>query len=246
MSDRNRRLVLGALGLGLLGLATARAGWLQGLLPARDLAFTPMETPAGYRILKAGAISFGGGVPLFGLDQERPDGLVRAQEQISGDLEAALFGGTQPATGEAPIAYFFDYQCPICRRLTPRLRALDGARISWHDLAGLGKPSEIAARAAIAARTQGAYDIFHERLMRARFQATDGYVATLAESVGINPVQLQADMASPATEEHMWLSRALAGLFGMAGTPGLVIGRSVIIGDISTRNLERILHSEKS
>lgn len=242
MSDKTRRYALGALALGLLGVATTRAGWLQGLLPARALAFEPMDSPAGYRFLKTGPVSLGGGVPLFGLDGAPDTGLIEAREAVAQDLPGALF---EPADGAVPIAYFFDYQCPICRRLSPRLLALEGVSISWHDLASLGKASETAARAAIAARAQGAYDAFHKRLMRARFQATDAYVATLSDSIGIDRAQFLADMNSPQTLARMWQSRALADVFGMAGTPGLVIGKSVIVGDISTRDLMTVIEQER-
>ena len=245
MSDRNRRLALGALGFGLLGLASIRAGWLEGLLPKRDLGFQPMEGLPGYRVLRSGAVSFGAGVPVFGLDLDKPAGLVSAEKNVARELEFALFGAGFVDGSAVPIAYFFDYQCPICRRLSPRLLGLQGVSIQWHDLAGLGPASEVSARAAIAARAQGAYAAFHERLMRARFQATESYVATLAESVGIVPERLLADMDSPETSARMWLSRALASKFGMAGTPGLVIGKSVVIGDARTREIERIVAEEK-
>ncbi len=238
-----RRLVLGGATLGVIGVAGWRAGWLRALWPEPALPFKPMTNPAGFRILKSGAIT-SGGVPLFGLDREKPVGLLAAQQSIAQDLCSALFGSAPQPADTVPIAYFFDYQCPICRRLTPRLRALQGVNIEWHDLSGLGPASETAARAAIAAGQQGSYDAFHDRLMRARFQPNAGYVASLAQSIGIDADQLQRDMYSPATESRLWLSRALATSLGMVGTPGLVIGRSVIIGDISNRNLARIIGDE--
>ncbi len=240
---RRRRFVVGSMALVVLGIAGARLGYRAVFTPQSDLAFQPMETPAGYQILKGGAVSLAGGVPLFGLDSEKPAGLLIAEKTIADDLEGALFTLHPPS--QVPIAYFFDYQCPICRRLTPRLRTLNDVSVSWHDLAGLGPASETAARATIAAGSQGAYDAFHDRLMRARFQATDGYVESLAGSVGIDPARLLADMYSDAVDQRMWLSRALANLFGMVGTPGMVIGKSVVIGDVSDRELDLIIAMER-
>jgi protein-disulfide isomerase len=238
-----RRLVLGGAALAVIGVAGWRAGWLRALWPEPALPFQAMTNPAGFRILKGGAIT-AGGVPLFGLDRAKPAGLIAAQATIADDLCSALFGAGAADANVVQMAYFFDYQCPICRRLTPRLRALKGVDIEWHDLSGLGPASETAARAAIAAGQQGAYDAFHDRLMRARFQPNEGYVASLAQSIGIDADRLQRDMFSELTDTRLWLSRALATSLGMVGTPGLVIGHSVIIGDVSNRDMARIIAEE--
>ncbi|MGR3344646.1 MAG: DsbA family protein, partial [Paracoccaceae bacterium] len=235
LQARRRRLVIGAAALGVIGFAGYRGGWLSGLLPERAFDFEVMSDPAGYRILPSGPIS-AGGVPLFGLEGEKPAGLLDAEAVVERDICRALFGSGARVDGAVPIAYFFDYECPICRRLTPRLRALNGVQIAWHDLAGLGPGSLMAARATIAAGAQGAYHAFHDRLMRARFQANDGYVRALATSIGIDADRLIADMDNPAVAQRMFLSRALADKFGMIGTPGMVVGRTVVIGDINARD----------
>ncbi|MEE9387082.1 MAG: DsbA family protein [Paracoccaceae bacterium] len=240
-----RRFIVGTGALAVMGYATVKAGWLARLLPQKPLPFETLSEPAGYRLLSGGAVT-GGFDPLVGLPEEKPAGLVQAEGIVARDICAALFAQNPAPVGQVPMAYFFDYQCPICRRLTPRLRVLDGVALNWHDLAALGEGSRMAARASIAARNQGAYDAFHDRLMRAQFQATQGYVDLLAESVGIDPVRLLADMDSAEVIDQMWKSRAVANLFGMLGTPGMVVGRTVIIGDIGDRDLARVVALEKA
>jgi len=228
----------------LAGLAAAAAGvavWRSPLLTPPPLPLTEMEQPNGYRRLKAGPVSLAGAV-FAGLDGAAPDPLHDTRAAVAADLCAALFDSTPP--GAVPTAYFYDYQCPICRRLTPRLRDLSGVALTWHDLAGLGPASELAARAAIAARAQGAFDAFHDRMMRAVFQPTDGYVTALAESTGIDAGRLTRDMQSAAVTDRLNRSRAVADLFGMAGTPGLVIGRTLVIGDVDDATLKRIVALE--
>ncbi len=238
-----RRLIVGVGALGVIGYAVAKANWPFRLLPQKPLPFEDMASPAGYRLLSGGSLT-GGFDPLIGIPEETSSGLLRAERVVKNDICAALFAQNPATEGQVPMAYFFDYQCPICRRLTPRLRALDGVAISWHDLAALGSGSEIAARASIAARNQGAYDAFHDRLMRAQFQATEGYVGLLAESVGIDAELLISDLSSRPVADQMWRSRAVANLFGMLGTPGMVVGRTVVIGDIGDRDLVRLVASE--
>ena len=228
----------------LAGLAAAAAGlvlWRSPLLTQPPLPFTDMAEPEGYRRLQTGPISLAGAL-FAGLDDPAADGLQSERAAVAADLCAALFDATAP--GAVPVAYFYDYQCPICRRLTPRLRKLSGITLTWHDLAGLGPASELAARAAIAAREQGAFDAFHDRMMRAVFQPTEGYVTALAESAGVDAARLQRDMTAPRVTERMNRSRAVADIFGMAGTPGLVIGRTAVIGDVDDRTLNRLVELE--
>ena len=144
------------------------------------------------------------------------------------------------------ILEIYDYQCAVCRRLSPRLKNLQGVDLTWHDLASLGAASETAARAAIAARVQGKFETFHTRLMRAAFQPNEGYIRLLSESIGVDETQLLADMYSPQTDQQLWVSRALADTFGMLGTPGMVIGKTVIIGNVNDKTLNRIVEMEQT
>ena len=237
---RRNLLVLGAIAA---AIAVAQRSNLAGRLrPAPDLNFIGLDDPPGYRRLPGGPVS--AATALFaGLGDQAPAPLVAARAEVDRDLCGTLHS-TVTAPGTVPVAYFYDYQCPICRRLSPRLRDLPGITLTWHDLASLGVASDLAARAAIAARAQGAFDAFHDRMMRAVFQPTDGYISALAESVGIDAKRLLADMAAPEVTRQMNRSRALSDRFGMPGTPGLVIGRTLVIGDVDDKTLNRIIALE--
>lgn len=240
----NRRAVLGLAALTVAGLGAMRAGLFSKLLPTTNFDFRDLTDPPGFRRIPGGQIT-GSNVALIGLDRQKSAATMQAELQVSNDLCAALFRARESAK-DVPVAYFYDYQCPICRRLSPTLLGLDGISLTWHDLAGLGPASELAARAAIAARAQGAFEQFHSRLMRARFQATEGYVASLAQTVGIDAQRLIADMNSVDITQKMLLSRAVAKRFGMVGTPGMVVGRTVVIGNISTADLNTLLELERT
>lgn len=247
MSDETgryyRRTVLGLGAVSVAGYAAYRGGLIDTVFGPALFDFRAMATPAGFRRLPTGNVT-GGGVPLFGLDREKPPALLAAQAAVDANICAALFPNTAPGTVQ--VAYFYDYQCPICRRLTPMLRDIPGISLNWHDLAGLGVASETAAQAAIAAREQGAFDAFHDRLMRARFQPTEEYILSLAESAGIDGDRLLSDMGSAKTSDQMWLSRALANSFALIGTPGLVVGRTAVLGDISRSDLTRLVALERA
>ncbi|MFV0244565.1 MAG: DsbA family protein [Qingshengfaniella sp.] len=245
--SNGRRRMLGWGGLALAGLGGV-AGLRWGLPQVRvalspDLAFAPLSQPPGFRRLAGQGRASGGVDPFLGMGGGAQD--VAAPPD---DLCAALFGGPAPE-GIVPAAYFTDYNCPFCRVLGGHLRRLEAGaggalRLQWHELPLLGPDSVLAAQAALAAKRQGAYDAFHRRLDRARFQMTPAYIATLAEGVGLDPDRLAADMTGPAVARDLGDSAALARIFGISGTPGLVLGRTVVLGVISEPALARLLARE--
>ena len=227
------------------------AAWRALREPA--LVFEPHPAVPGFRRIAAGAASsgtlgrFDGLVGLAGpLDATREAALTA----VLSDLCGALFGGPVPP-GAVPVASFSDYNCPYCRVLTERLAAIEArsrstVRVRWHELPLLGEASRTAARAALAAARQGAYPAMHARLMRSRFQLTPAYLDAVAEEIGLDPGRLRADMASPTTLAELRRSAALADVFGFPGTPVMVVGRTVVVGEIGESTLERLIARERA
>lgn len=216
---------------------------LTGLPEAEALA-----TPEGFRALPLSNLSQGLD-PLVGLEPAQVHEI--APDQVTGRLCDALFGMDRVPEGVVPIASFSDYACPFCRVLTPRLHELEATsagavRVKWHELPILGPASADGARAALAAAQQGRYADAHARLIRAAFQPTEAYLRVMAEDLGLDADLLLADMESPAIRAALTDSRALAQLFGMVGTPALVVGRTLVQGEISARNLSRLIEIEKA
>ena len=251
MSGSRRGLLLG-------GLAFAGAYFaLRDGLPAlrsrfAALEFTALERPSGFRRIAGGQTSSGGFDPFVGLDakpQGGPDA-SEAQAAVEADLCGTLFAGWSGDPSVVPIASFSDYNCPICRITTRRLAQLDdvaegGACITWHELPILGETSLLAARAALAADRQGAYAAFHERLLRSPFRATPEYLEAVAADLDLDQNRLTADMTNEAVSHRIARGLALRDLFGFAGTPAIVIGRTVIEGDVDETTLARLVEMER-
>ena len=236
-----------ALGLGLaaMALAAVAAPRIRGLLEP-ELEFEPMAQPAGFRRIAGGGVSTGFDV-FAGLDGEGDPALDAAVEARD-DLCAALFHAGTGSAGVVPIASFSDYNCPFCRVLTKRLAEIEaegGVAVSWHELPLLGEASMTAARGALAAARQGAYAAFHERLMASGFQTTPEYLEALAQSIGVDAGRLEADMRSDAVAREILRSRAVARAFGFIGTPAIVVGRTVVQGEIGERTLRRLIARER-
>lgn len=124
--------------------------------------------------------------------------------------------------------------------------AAGAVKIAWHEWPILGDVSEEAARAALAARRQGAYRAFHARLMRTSFVPTRGYLRSLSDQLGVDGDRLLQDMKSAEIEREISDTRALATLFRFPGTPGLIVGRTAVIGAISKAQLRGLIAREKA
>ena len=82
--------------------------------------------------------------------------------------------------------------------------------------------------------------------MRTPLVAEPASVLRVATDIGLDVDQLTRDMASPEVQAELDRTRALADIFGFIGTPGLVIGRTVLNGAIPYALLRRIAEDEKS
>ena len=82
--------------------------------------------------------------------------------------------------------------------------------------------------------------------MRTPLVAEPASVLRVATDIGLDVDRLVRDMASPDIQADLDRTRALADIFGFIGTPGLVIGRTVLNGAIPYALLRRIAEDEKS
>jgi protein-disulfide isomerase len=223
------------------------APWIERTLLVGDFDFADLEQPAGFRHIRTGDVS-GAVDPFAGVDGGGYPNATQAVDLDGRELCLALFGA-EPTAGVVPIAYFSDYRCPFCRVLSEHLAELEDdrpedVRIAWHEWPVFGGPSELAARAALAAKRQDAYAAFHARLMRSSFVPTPAYLRSLSEEAGIDADRLVEDMQSPEVDREMGEARALAGVFSFPGTPGLVIGRTVVVGAIGEAELRALVDRE--
>ena len=210
--------------------------------------FEELDTPSGFRRIAAGETSGFPG-PFFGLDATETVDLTAEEQSARSDMCQALFGGAANP-GVVQIASFSDYNCPYCRVLTQTLadikaRSPGGVQITWHEWPLLGPTSVYSARAAIAADMQGAYEAFHKRLMRARFVPTERFLRTIAEDIGADPERLLADMSGPDVAARLRNTEAVARIFGFIGTPALVVGRTVVIGNVSEATIAALIDQER-
>ena len=248
--DSKKRSTLLTIGAIFAGYAALRT--VPSMLPEK-LELEPLENPPGFRKYVAGDTT-GGFDPFAGLGFRESDDTIARREaafaRVSRDVCGALYSELDTSSGKVPMASFSDYYCPYCRIQTKRLAELtismpEKVAVAWHELPLLGDSSNLAAKAALAAKRQGAYVAFHERLMSSPFQASPEYLDRLSADLGLERDRLVSDMESEAVELEMENSSALARAFAFVGTPALVIGRTVVEGEISNRMIREIIDLER-
>lgn len=235
MIGRRALLAGGVVAAGVAGLPPL-VRWLR----APDLSYKALPGLPGFRKLSGGEVS-GGNPMLIGVE----DG---AEVATRPEICAHLYETPDPAA-RVPVAYFSDARCVYCRVLTPRLHDLAETapvRITWHEWPLLGRTSQRAAQASLAARRQGAYQVFHDRLMGTPILPNDAYLRRIAEDAGIDADRLLRDMQSDAVMHQLARTARIARAFGFIGTPALVVGRTAIIGAVETWQLRHQIEAEQA
>ena len=226
--------------LGVGALAGVAWGWQRFGVGTPSITFNDIEGLSGWRFATIGEVFASGNASnavFLGIGAaDQPDPLPSA------DLEAALFSDI---SGDPPIAMFHDVYCPYCAVLASRLISM-GAPVQWHELPLLHPASEPAARAAIAAGLQGGYDAFQTQLKSAPFQPSAGYITRLARNAGLDPDKLLADMDIAPVTSRLSTSERAAATLGIYGTPGLAIGKTVVVGNPSFEVLDTLIADERS
>lgn len=246
--SRRNLLVLGGIVGAIYGLRALPWNQLLG----HRLDYAAIEGVPPFRTLEAGGLASTVSAAFIGLDP--PDGTAEVRraraDAVRADLCGALFGA-DVLPGTVPIAYFSEFRCPNCRALERDLDPIlaanpDTLRLVQHELPIFGPPSELAARASVAAALQGLQQPLRRRLMRSSLVADERSILAVAATVGLDTAQLAHDMNSPKVQAKLDQTRALADVFGFFGTPGLVIGRTVLTGAVPASLLRRVVADELS
>lgn len=216
---------------------------------AHDLNFIKVDDPRGFRRLGLTGTTSSAFDPFVGLEvtAENSDTSQTIPDEAFCE---ALFGQNKFLPGVVPVAFFSDYNCPNCELVSEDLLEIEAEsdgrlQLRYHEWPILGSSSETFARAAIAARRQGAQRAFNRRLQKTIFAPSEAYLRGLATSAKIDPERLFADMASGSTTRELRTSSTLVRRFAFPGTPALVVGRTIVVGAIRTATLKSLIAAER-
>lgn len=152
-----------------------------------------------------------------------------------------------PAQYDLTIVIYSDYQCGYCRQLDASMQKLlqedPRIRVIYRDWPLLGHGSAEAARAAIASQWQGKHAAFHQALMTLPARLTPKTIRMAAEQAGVDWARLEQDLEARKTDINRLLARnaAQAAQLGLAGTPGMLVGRYRVPGALDPQRLREVV-----
>lgn len=181
-------------------------------------------------------------------EEERQRLNIRARaNELTRDPGAPVAGNPK---GDVTVVEFFDYSCPYCRALAPKLQALidedKSLRFVFKEFPILSAISNVAAHAALAAEKQGKYADFHFALMDFHGSLSEQVVFRTAQTVGIDVARLKTDMAAPEIDEAIERNHKLAEALGVNGTPAFVIGETLVPGAADVSYLKDLIAKERA
>jgi protein-disulfide isomerase len=182
-------------------------------------------------------------------EQERKrTALAANRDDLENDPGSPVGGHPE---GSVTIVEFFDYRCPYCKAVAPRLARLleqdRDIRFVYKEWPILGPASEYAANVALAAwkQDQSKYEAFHTALMTVKGQLTEDTVLQTARELGLDVDRLRSDMRSPEIVAIIDRNMALARSLGITGTPTFVIGDTLVPGAASLAQLKALVEQAR-
>ncbi len=178
-------------------------------------------------------------------DERRRAVLAAKRDELENDPGSPIAGNPN---GSPTIVEFFDYRCPYCKAVAPRLARLlkedPQLRFVYKEWPILGPVSEYAAKVALAAhgQDQGKYRAFHDALMAIKGRLTEQMVFDTAGRLGLDVERLRREMNSPEIAAIINRNKLLADSLGITGTPAFVIGDTLVPGAASQAQLEALVN----
>ena len=213
-----------------------------------DFEFEPLPGFAGFRRIAGGSMS-GGIDPFFGLDARDTPQAMPTPVRTASPCEA-LFGAEGWPADILPIAIFSDFNCPYCKvleRLLIDLRDKGGPiRLIWHEMPLLGAASRRSAQAVLAARFFDAEDAARAYLSQRFLRPGPAALRRMADDLGLPRDAFVQAVSGPRVAQALATSMDLGRRLGIPGTPGTMVGRTLVIGAINKASLSKLIEIERS
>lgn len=199
--------------------------------------------PTRRQTLALGAVLIAAPTLAVAQPANRPNPMPEAlRKTLERDPNAPVLGNPR---GDITLTEFFDYNCPFCKKIMPKMQQLisadPGLRVVFREWPVFGEGSDFAARAALAALAQGKYWQMHSGLMQMRDRAAEPSVMRVVRKLGLDEAKLRADMQSDRVSSHIATSFELADHMSLVGTPTLIAGDDAVFGDQSLDDIQALI-----
>jgi protein-disulfide isomerase len=170
-------------------------------------------------------------------------------EPLRGELERPFPGAVlgNPA-GSVTLVEFSDYACTYCRHSVADVDALIAAnpdlKVVMREYPILSPESLDAARMALAAAQQGKYAAFHAAMFRLGPPTAEAIEAA-AKEAGVDLALARTAIDSGAFDPHLQANAVLASQLGVSGTPGWVIGDTMLDGAVGRERIGEAIEAAR-
>jgi Na+/H+ antiporter NhaA len=157
---------------------------------------------------------------LLGASTSLPDlvaSVDESRDHVRGSLDAVV-----------TVVEYGDFECPYCGRAEPSVRELlddEEVRFVWRHLpiSDVHPNAQLAAEAAEAAATQGAFWPMHDLLLTNQHHLAPAELESYAEQLGLDVPQFRRELASRRFQSRVEEDVRSADLSGASGTPTFFI-----------------------
>jgi protein-disulfide isomerase len=165
------------------------------------------------------------------------------------DVATAPAKGTASAT--VTVAEFSDFQCPFCLGVNATLRELedkykDRVRFVWKHLplVGIHPQAMGAALAAEAARNQGKFWEYHDKLFANQQNLEPGDLRRYGQELGLDIARFDKDREDPELKTKILDDMAQATSLGVKSTPTFFINGRLVKGAMPFETFATIIDQE--
>ncbi|HKP69689.1 MAG TPA: thioredoxin domain-containing protein [Pyrinomonadaceae bacterium] len=151
------------------------------------------------------------------------------------DTQDAPFTG--PESAPITIVEASDFECPFCAKVQPTLAKVkevykDNVRIVWKNLplSEMHPNALPAAMSAEAAKKQGKFWEYHDKLFANQKKLSGPDLRRYAQEVGLDMTQFDADVADPTTRKRVTDDTSEINALGVTGTPAFFINGRFLNG----------------
>jgi len=173
---------------------------------------------------------------------------------ILGNTTALLSDPATPIIGnrqaDVAIIEFFDYSCPYCKAVEPRLEKLlkDDKRVKLvvKEFPILTPESLVASKVALAAVKQGKYEQFHNTLMNFKGRLTNDVIFDTAKDVGLDVPRLRKDMDASEITNEIIANFNLARGLRIFQTPAFIVDGHLLTGESADIDFPKVVAAARA
>ncbi len=152
--------------------------------------------------------------------------------------------------GQKKLVVFMDPFCGHCRKFHKTLnlaiqdKAFKDIKIIFKDLPIFGEISKLAVQANFAAKNQGKYAEFQNAIFEASSDITKEDIDNIAQKIGLNINQFNADLSSKVIESKITENEELASKLNIEATPTIIYDNLIIPGGPDLETLKKLISAD--